>query len=139
MSAPPEERSKVRMASNEQIQATIDRYIDAYLQNDKAAFLSLWAADGVLEDPVGTPAHIGPEALGAFWDGAREMADRIVLKLEKAVIAGGEAAVTIEINAHMGEGGLVMPAVDIMCFDDDGLLTSVRAYWDISTATPLDV
>ena len=125
------------MASNEQIQATVDRYIDAYAQNDKAAFLALWAPDGVLEDPVGTPAHVGPDALGAFWDGAREMADHIVLKLEKAVIAGGEAAVTIEINAHMGEGGLVMPAVDIMRFDDDGLLTSVRAYWDISTATPL--
>ena len=125
------------MASNDQIQATIDRYIDAYLQNDKAAFLALWTSDGVLEDPVGTPAHVGSEALGAFWDGAREMADHILLKLEKAVIAGGEAAVIIEINAHMGEGGLVMPAVDIMRFDDDGLLTSVRAYWDISTATPL--
>ena len=124
------------MASNDQIQATIDRYIDAYLQNDKAAFLALWTSDGVLEDPVGTPAHVGSEALGAFWDGARDMADHILLKLEKAVIAGGEAAVIIEINAHMGEGGLVMPAVDIMRFDDDGLLTSVRAYWDISTATP---
>lgn len=125
------------MVSNEQIQATIDRYIDAYVQNDKAAFLALWAPDGVLEDPVGTPAHVGPDAIGTFWDGARDLADRIVLKLDNALIAGGEAAVIIEINAHMGAGGLVIPAVDIMRFDDDGLLTSVRAYWDISTATPL--
>ena len=125
------------MASNEQIQATVDRYIGAYAQNDKAAFLALWAPDGVLEDPVGTPAHVGPDALGAFWDGAREMADHIVLKMDKAVIAGGEAAVIIEINAHMGESGLVMSAVDVMRFDDDGLLTSVRAYWDMSTASPL--
>ena len=125
------------MASNEQIQATVDRYIDAYAQNDKAAFLALWAPDGVLEDPVGTPAHVGPDAIGAFWDGAREMADHIVLKLDKTVIAGGEAAVIIEITAHMGESGLVMSAVDIMRFDHDGLLTSVRAYWDMSTATPL--
>ena len=126
------------MASNEQIQATIDGYIDAYAQTDRAAFLALWAPDGVLEDPVGTPAHEGTDALGAFWDGARELADRIILKLDRAVIAGGEAAVTIEINAHMGESGLVMPAVDIMRFNDDGLLTSVRAYWDMSTATPLE-
>lgn len=138
MSAPPKRAQKVRMASNEQIQATIDGYIDAYEQNDKAAFLALWATDGVLEDPVGTPAHMGKEALGAFWDGARELADRIVLKMDRAVIAGGEAAVTIEINAHMGESGIVMPAVDIMRFNDDGLLASVRAYWDMSTATPLE-
>lgn len=126
------------MASSEQIQATVDAYVDAYDRNDKAAFLALWAPDGVLEDPVGTPAHSGPDALGAFWDGARELADRIVLKPQSVLMAGGEAAVVIEINAHIGDGGLVMQAVDVMQFDDAGLLSSVRAYWDMTTATPLE-
>lgn len=126
------------MASNEHIQATVDAYVDAYGRNDKAAFLALWAPGGVLEDPVGTPSHSGPDALGAFWDSARELADRIVLKPQSVLIAGGEAAVIIEINAHIGEGGLVMQAVDVMQFDDAGLLTSVRAYWDMTTATPLE-
>lgn len=125
------------MASADQIRATVDAYVDAYDRNDKAAFLALWAADGVLEDPVGTPAHVGVDALGAFWDGARELADRIVLKPQSTILAGGEAAVVIEIHAHMGDGGLVMQAVDVMQFDDDGRLTNVRAYWDMATATPL--
>jgi hypothetical protein len=125
------------MASADQIRSTVDAYVDAYDRNDKAAFLGLWAADGVLEDPVGTPAHVGVDALGAFWDGARELADRIVLKPQTTILAGGEAAVVIEINAHMGDGGLVMQAVDVMQFDDDGRLTNVRAYWDMATATPL--
>lgn len=125
------------MASADQIRATVDAYVDAYDRNDKAAFLALWAADGVLEDPVGTPAHVGVDALGAFWDGARELADRIVLKPQSTILAGGEAAVVIEIHAHMGEGGLVMQAVDVMQFDDNGRLTNVRAYWDMATATPL--
>ncbi len=126
------------MASANQIRATVDAYIDAYDRNDKAAFLALWAPEGVLEDPVGTPAHVGVDALGAFWDGARELADRIVLKPKSTILAGGDAAVVIEINAHMGEGGLVMQAVDVMQFDDDARLTSVRAYWDMATATPLE-
>ena len=125
------------MASDEQIQATVNAYIDAYDRNDKAAFLSVWAPDGVLEDPVGTPVNVGTEAIGAFWDGARELADRIVLKPQHTLIAGGEAAVVIEINAHIGDGGMVIQAVDIMQFDDAGLLTSVRAYWDMTKATPL--
>ena len=125
------------MASADQIRATVDAYVDAYARNDKAAFLALWAPDGVLEDPVGTPAHVGVDALGAFWDGARELADRIVLKPKSTILAGGDAAVVIEINAHMGDGGLVMTAVDVMQFDDDARLTSVRAYWDMATATPL--
>ena len=126
------------MASADQIQATIAAYIDAYDRNDKAAFLALWAPDGVLEDPVGTPAHVGADALGAFWDGARDLADRIVLERQNTILAGGEAAVMVEIHAHMGEGGLVMQAVDVMQFDDDGRLTNVRAYWDMATATPLE-
>ena len=125
------------MPTPEQIRATIDAYVDAYDRNDRAAFLALWAPDGVLEDPVGTPSHTGQKALAAFWDGARELADRIVLVLKSVHIAGGEAAAVIEINAHIGDGGLLLHAVDAMQFDDDGRLTSVRAYWDMAAAVPL--
>ena len=125
------------MATEDQIRTTVAAYVDAYATNDRAAFLALWAADGTLEDPVGTPVHVGTDALGKFWDGARELADRIVLKAQSVIVAGGEAAMNFEINAHMGNAGLVMQAVDIMNFDDDAKLTSVRAYWDMGSATPL--
>ena len=125
------------MATDDQIRTTVAGYVDAYATNNRAAFLDLWAANGVLEDPVGTPTHVGVEALGAFWDGARALADRIVLKPESVIVAGGEAAMTFEINAHMGDAGMVIHAVDVMNFDGDGKLTSVRAYWDMASATPL--
>lgn len=125
------------MPSPEQVRATVDAYVDAYARNDKAAFLALWAPDGVLEDPVGTPAHQGIEALGAFWDGARELADRIELVPVAVIVTGDEAAMVFEIHAHMGDGGLLMQAVDVMRVDDEGRLLGVRAYWDMATATPL--
>ena len=126
------------MPTPEQVRATVDAYVDAYARNDKAAFLALWAPDGVLEDPVGTPAHQGVEALGAFWDGARELADRIELVPVAVIVTGDEAAMVFEIHAHIGDGGLLMQAVDVMRVDDDGRLLSVRAYWDMAAATPLD-
>ena len=125
------------MPTPEQVRATVDAYVDAYARNDKAAFLTLWAPDGVLEDPVGTPPHQGVEALGAFWDGARELADRIELVPVAVIITGDEAAMVFEIHAHIGDGGLLMQAVDVMRVDDDGRLLGVRAYWDMATATPL--
>ena len=125
------------MPTPEQVRATVDAYVDAYARNDKAAFLALWAPDGVLEDPVGTPAHQGVEALGAFWDGARELADRIELVPVAVIVTGDEAAMVFEIHAHIGDGGLLMQAVDVMRVDDDGRLLGVRAYWDMATATPL--
>ncbi|MBK5288923.1 MAG: nuclear transport factor 2 family protein [Acidimicrobiia bacterium] len=125
------------MANPEAIRATVDGYVNAYGTNDRGAFLALWADDGVLEDPVGTPAHQGLEALGAFWDSARQLADRIVLKPQSITIAGSEAAMVMEINAHMGDGGMVLQAVDIMQCNDAGQLESVRAFWDMASATPL--
>ncbi len=127
------------MASPEAIRATVDAYVDAYATNDRAAFMALWAPDAVLEDPVGTPAHQGIDAIGAFWDSAREMADRIVLKPTSITVAGSEAAMVMEINAHIGAGGMVIQAVDIMRCNEAGALESVRAFWDMAAATPLTV
>jgi steroid delta-isomerase len=126
------------MPTPEQVRAAVDAYVDAYARNDKDAFLALWAPDGVLEDPVGTPAHRGRDALGAFWDGARALADRIELVPTSVIVAGGEAAMVFEIHAHIGDGGMLMQAVDVMRVDDDGRLTEVRAYWDMAAATPLE-
>ena len=126
------------MPTPEQIRATVDAYVDAYARNDKDAFLALWAPDGVLEDPVGTPAHRGLDALGAFWDGARELADRIELTPTSTIVSGGEVAMVFEIRAHIGDGGMLMQAVDVMQLDDDGRLVAVRAFWDMATATPLE-
>ena len=53
------------------------------------------------------------------------------------IVAGDEAAMVFEIHAHIGDGGLLIQAVDVMRVDDDGRLLSVRAYWDMATATPL--
>ena len=125
------------MPTPDRIRATVDAYVDAYARNDRAAFLALWASDGVLEDPVGTPVHEGMEAIGAFWDQARELSDRIVLKPEEIIVAGDEAVMVFEINAHIGDGGMVLHAVDVMRCDADGRLVSVRAFWDMASATPL--
>jgi steroid delta-isomerase len=119
------------MPSADQLRATVAAYVDAYARNDRDAFLALWAPDGVLEDPVGTPIHEGAEALGAFWDTARTLADRIVLDPQQVIVAGEEAAMVFDIHAHIGDSELVMQAVDVMRCDDAGKLLSVRAYWEM--------
>jgi len=119
------------MPSADQIRATVAAYVDAYARNDREGFVALWAPDGVLEDPVGTPAHEGIAAIGAFWDSARQLADRILLEPQNVIVAGDEAAMVFDIHAHIGDTEMVMQAVDIMRCDDAGRLVSVRAYWEM--------
>ncbi len=54
-------------------------------------------------------------------------------------MASPEAAMVMEVNAHIGDGGPVIQAVEIMRCNDAGALESVRAFWDMAAATPLTV
>jgi steroid delta-isomerase len=122
------------MPTPEQIKATMDAYVDAYRRNDRDALVALYADDCEWTDPVGTPTHHGREAVAAFWDSARAMADSIVLEPQRLTICGNEAALLIEIHATMGGATMIMDAVDIFEFDDDGRIKVGKAYWDMTQA-----
>ncbi len=124
------------MPSPEQVQAAVDAYVAAYQANDKGAFLDAFADDGVVIDPVGTPPHAGREARGTFWDTVHQLAERLTFDVKDVVVCGNEAAMVFRIHAGMADAGLVMDAVDIFEVDDDGKIASMRAYWDMSRATP---
>jgi steroid delta-isomerase len=126
------------MPSTEHVRAAVDAYVEAYGKNDRDAFLDAFADDGVIIDPVGTPPHEGREARGAFWDTVHQMTGRISFEVHDVVVCGNEAAMVFTINAGSGEGGgVTMDVVDIFEIDDDGKITLMKAYWDMSRATPV--
>lgn len=124
------------MASPEQVQAAVDAYVAAYKENDKAAFLDAFADGGVIIDPVGTPPHEGRDARAAFWDTVHQLTEQISFDVKDVVVCGDEAAMIFRIHAGTADAGIVLDAVDIFDVDDDGKIATMRAYWDMSRATP---
>lgn len=124
------------MPSPEQVRAAIDAYATAYRNNDREAFLDVFADNGVIIDPVGTPPHVGREARGAFWDTVRQLTEKITFDVKDVVVCGNEAAMTFGIHAGSGDSGIVLDAVDIFEVNDDGKVTVMKAYWDMNQARP---
>src|SRR5262245_34134947 len=120
----------------ERVRAVVDQYVAGYRENDKAAVLALFAPDAEFHDPVGQPAHVGHEGIGAFWDQAHSLADRIVLEPRDVIVCGHEAAMIFEIHATIGDGGMVIDGVETFDIDDDGRIRTLRAFWDGSRARP---
>jgi len=120
------------MPTPDQVRTAVDGYAAAYNSDDRDAFLALWSDDAVVEDPVGTPPHVGREAIGAFWDGVHQLSEQIRLTRIRVHLVGSEAAMVFEIHAT----GMVIDAVDTFEVDDDGRITSMRAYWDMTEARP---
>lgn len=124
------------MPSPEQVQGAVDAYVAAYMANDRDAFLDAFADEGVIEDPVGTPAHAGRDARGAFWDTVHQLTERMTFDVKDVVVCGSEAAMVFRIHAGTADAGIVLDAVDVFQVDDDGKISSMRAFWDMSRATP---
>ena len=122
------------MPTPERVRAVVDAYVAASNANDKAAVLQLFAPDAVWFDPVGEPPHTGIDAIAAFYDQARSMADRIEMKPTDVIVCGNEAAMVFEIHVTLGDGGMVMDAVETFVVDEDGRISGMKAYWDMTRA-----
>jgi steroid Delta-isomerase len=125
------------MPTPEQVRAAVDAYVEAYNRNDRQAFLDAFAADGVIVDPVGTPPHVGIEARGAFWDGVHQLSESLKLDAHDLHVAGDGAAMVFTVLARTGDSGVAMDAVDVFSVSDDGRITRLEAYWDMTRARPI--
>jgi steroid delta-isomerase len=122
------------MPTPEAIRAVVDAYVDGYRRNDKQGVLALFRSDAIWYDPVGEPPHVGHDGVAAFWDQGHALADRIELVPSDVIVCGNEAAMVFEIHVTIGEGGMVMDAVEIFEIDDDDKIVTLKAYWDMTRA-----
>ncbi|MGZ4683255.1 MAG: nuclear transport factor 2 family protein [Acidimicrobiales bacterium] len=126
-------------ATNDQIHATIERYVEVFSAGDRAGYLSLFADDATVEDPVGADVVSGPEGIASFWDGVRAMSPDIELQLTGAPrLAAGEAAFPMRAITTLGDAKLAVEIIDVMTFADDGRITSLRAFWDFADMAPYE-
>ncbi|MGV9412756.1 nuclear transport factor 2 family protein [Nocardia sp. NPDC003693] len=109
---------------------------------DKAAWVALFAADGIVEDPIGPSffdpdgkGHRGPEAIAAFWDKAIAPTDDIEFLFEDSFACGSEVAFTGRIRTTMG-GGTTVDAEGVFTYrvDQDGKIAALRAFWETDRA-----
>ena len=121
------------------IRSAVEAYTGAFTRRDRDALLALFAEDAWIEDPVGTPRREGREAIGAFFDEMTALADATELRLTGPVRAvAGECAFPMQARPTMGGSTMVIDIIDVMTFDDAGLITTMRAFWDPAEMHPAD-
>lgn len=118
------------------VRAVVESYVEASNRNDKQAVLALFAPDAVWHDPVGAPPHVGHDGVGAFFEQARTMADRLEMRIRDVIACGSEAAALLEIEATIGDGGMILDVVETFELDEEGRIRLMKAYWDMARARP---
>lgn len=114
-------------ASRETILETIQSYVDLVATGSSTDVIALYADGATVEDPVGTEVRTTREQLAEFY-GALDSMEQ-TSKLLHVRIAGNEAAFAFELVTKAGDQTYTLAPIDVMTFDDDGKITSMRAFW----------
>jgi len=110
---------------------------------DRATWLSLFAPDAVIQDPIGAspfdPAgngHRGPEAIAAFYDKVIAPNDLITFEIENSYLCGNEVADVGVIRTVLPGGQHVALVRGVYTYRSDGgaKLVALRAFWEFDKA-----
>jgi len=125
------------MSEEHPARAVSKKSIAAVKAKRKEDWLALFAADGVIQDPVGTSpidpsgeGHRGTAAIGKFWDN-QIAPNTIHFEVRESYAAGSECANVGTISIGMPNGMKARcDGVFVYRVNDAGKLVSMRAHWE---------
>lgn len=96
---------------------------------DADGLAALFAPGGVLEDPIGTPPHVGREAIRRFFQaGFDQTGGRILFEPEGAVrVRGPHAACAFVATCDKAQPPFKVETLDVARFDAGGRIVSMIA------------
>jgi steroid delta-isomerase len=120
------------MPSQEAIAQTVNRYLEFLAKGTADDVVTLYAADAIIEDPVGSDVRRGHDAVREFYvaiEGVKKETELAQLR-----IAANEAAFLWHLTLDGSDSRTRISPISVMEFDEDAKITSMRAFW-----SPTDV
>jgi steroid delta-isomerase len=125
------------------IRELIRRSREAVREHDREAWLALWAADALIQDPVGPSpfdppglGHRGPEAIAAFYDNIIAPNELITFEIAQSYECGDEVADVGLIRTVLPGGKHVAVVHGVFTYrsNGNGLFAGMRAFWEFDQA-----
>jgi steroid delta-isomerase len=113
--------------SAEHIESVVNRYLELVGGGTAEEIAALFANDATVEDPVGGEVHIGRQAIHGFYKNIESLPRETELITLR--VAGHEAAFQFVITVGPDGGRMRIEPIDVMVFNADGKIASMKAYW----------
>ena len=110
---------------------------------DRAAWLSLFAPDAVVQDPIGPSpfdeagtGHRGTAAIAAFYDSVIAPNESITFEIENSYLCGEEVADVGVIRTVLAGGRFVAVVRGVYTYrvNGAGQIAALRAFWEYDKA-----
>ena len=118
------------------VEEVFEAYLERHVARDLEGVVSLFAADAVVEDPVGSPAHVGRAAIREFIRSAHQRNGQLrVERIGPVVVCGREAAAHIRAAAEAMDFQREFDVMYTLAVDDAGAITALRAFFEFDGST----
>ncbi len=120
---------------------TCEQAVAEYLAATRAMNTERWVAtfapNAISHDPLGTPPHIGHEALRNFFNGILQRLKTFGLTEDHVSIAGNSAAIkwTAQATGHNGVA-ITFEGIDTIEVNEQGKIVLAKAYWNPAVLAP---
>ena len=115
------------------VRQVIETYVRAWASGDRDLVLSVFAADCLWNDPVGTPPFKGHAGVGHFWDFAHQDGTRRLTPRVQRVIACANEGIlhfVMEVRVPHLNQGLDLTVIERFVLNEQGKIQLAQAYWD---------
>jgi steroid delta-isomerase len=118
--------------TSQQIEAVIEEAFTGLVAFDAQGVANLFAADGVIEDPVGTPPIQGTQAITAYLQTFPILFSQMKLYSLDIKVRGQEAAVKWRLRFKTQTGNtFFLEGIGIFKFNQEGKILSEREFFDL--------
>jgi steroid delta-isomerase len=130
--------ARVEAAANdeltpEQIEAVIEEVFAGLAAFDVQRVVNNFAADAVVEDPVGTPPIQGTQAITAYFETFPSLFSQIKLYSLDITVCGQEAAVAWRLRFKTQTGNVFfLDGIGVFKFNQEGKIQSEREFFDLA-------
>ncbi|CDO36231.1 steroid Delta-isomerase [Novosphingobium sp. KN65.2] len=110
------------------MEAAVHEYVAAFADGSPERVAALFAEDATVEDPVGTPPHVGREAILVFY--AESMKTGAKLTLEGPVrLTADHAVFPFSVHLHWEGSDKRVDVIDTFRFNENNQIIEMRAYF----------
>ena len=125
------EAAPVNNLTPEQIEALVTEVFEKFAAFDAQGTAALYAPDGTIEDPVGTPPVQGTQAITAYLETFPTILNEIRVQSFDVTVAGQEAAIKWRLRFKTKTGNVFfVDGIGIFKINENGKVQSDREYFD---------
>jgi steroid delta-isomerase len=111
--------------------AAVLAHVEHWNAVDKEQWLAIFSDDVIYEDPPGTIAGRGRDVMSSYaWDRSFTDEKRWILEPVVLIACGNEAQVHMRNHGAVAGRPAWVDSIELWAVGDDGLVTSVRAFWE---------